>query len=108
MDIYCLQGQREKEFIALADRLKTNPKKSSYDFLNNGFTNYYEPQLYFCKRLKGRYPVSLNISIDKQTMEISSIEILDDEFGQPHFCDDDIFKQVKDTIDRFKKKELFV
>ena len=110
MTIYCLDGQKAKDFVSLCNKVKINLNKTCQDFLDNGFTNYYEPDLYFCRRIKYKdnYPVSFNIFIQKNKMKLSSFEIIDEEFGQPHFCDDTAFIQIKNIINELLNKELFV
>ena len=51
MDIYVLDNARSKDFIALCETIKINPNKTCDDFIHNGFTNYYEPVLHFCRKI---------------------------------------------------------
>ena len=110
MIIYCLDGQKAKDFVSLCNKVKINPNKTCQDFLDNGFTNYYEPDLYFCRRIKYKdnYPVSFNIFIQKNKMKLSSFEIIDENFCQPHFCDDIAYKQVIKMINDLVQKKLFI
>lgn len=57
-----------------------------------GFTNYHEPNWFFCRRIKypktktGRYnyfDVTFNVTIPKDGSDIR-IDILDEDFGQPY------------------------
>ena len=109
MDIYVLDNARSKDFIALCETIKINPNKTCDDFIHNGFTNYYEPVLHFYRKINypDNYDVSFSIDIDKKTMEIKEISILDENFCQPHFCDDIAYNQVSKMIDSLVEKELF-
>ena len=98
MDIYVLPSKHEKEFVELCESLKVAKGATVETLKKSGFTNYYEPHLYWCKHLYADYDVSFSVVIDKFTLEIKEFDILDENFLQPFFCNDREFKIVQDMI----------
>ena len=104
MDISVLPGQFSKEFVALARKYKVS---GTEEILGScGFTNYYKPILWFCKGIKepDNYPVSFSIEVNKKTMKIRAMEIIDENFLQPHFCGDNELPQIKEILNDLEKK----
>jgi hypothetical protein len=97
-----------KKFMELCDSIKLKENITEADFLNNGFTNYHEPTLYFNRRLnmKNNYPISFNISISKKDLTIKNIDILDENFLQPCFVDKDIYEQAKGWFEKLSDRGL--
>ena len=52
------------------------------DLLGYGFTNYNDPSLYFMKQLDRM--ITLNVTVDKETIAITDISVLDEYYGQPY------------------------
>lgn len=63
------------------NKIKIAEKQTVESLLSYGFSNNHSPTLYFCKNLGS--DISFNLSIDKNTLEISNIDILDENFLQP-------------------------
>lgn len=61
-------------------KIETNQTVKS--LLEYGFTNHNEPILYFCRNLGN--DISFNLSIDKESLEIKNIDVLDEDFLQPY------------------------
>ncbi len=66
------------------EKIELNSNLTVDDFLNAGFTNYYAPTLFFNRRIagKGNYTDSLLIDVEKKTLKLKEIGILDDSFCQ--------------------------
>ena len=74
-------------FISLCESLSV--KEQDYTvFLKHGFTNAYKPVIYYCKRIskKNNVPITFNLSINKKTMTIKDIDLLDEYVLQPTRC----------------------
>lgn len=61
--------------------IKVHSNQTSDSLLEYGFSNHDEPTLYFYKDLGD--DISFNLLIDKKTLEIKAIDVLDEEFLQP-------------------------
>lgn len=64
------------------NQIKIAEDQTKDSLLNYGFSNYHKPTLYYCKMVGS--DVSLNISLDINTLEIKQIDVLDEDFGQPY------------------------
>lgn len=64
---------------------------------NIGFTDYFKPEWYFCKKICEKYPVTINFSINKKTKNCR-IDILDENFLQPY-----PYEKDKEIYDNAKK-----
>lgn len=63
------------------NRIKIAEGQTAEKLLRYGFTNYHKPRLYFCRNLG--HEITFNLAIDKSTLEITRIDVLDEDFGQP-------------------------
>lgn len=108
MTVYVLGHAKSKEFIALCKKLSLADNVTEQSLLDNGFTNFNKPYFYFSRPIiyDDKYPVSFSITIRKKTMRISTIEIIDNEFGQPHFCDETALRQVTKYINGLVAKKI--
>lgn len=97
MDI-CVLNYNEgygKKFFELCSTLHLKEGITPEYLLKHGFTNYNEPTFYYHRGLnKKNYHISFDITIDKKTMEIKSIDLLNNEFLQPHMCNQFDYEQV--------------
>lgn len=59
-----------------------NSKQTAESLLEYGLTNRHEPTLYYSRSLGD--DISFNISIDKLTLDIKDIDVLDEDFCQPY------------------------
>jgi len=109
LDICVLRGSHADRMSKLCSRVKVREGLTAKDFIKGGFTNYSEPVLYYCRRIKEKdnYPVSFSISLDKATLEIKEFCLLDEEFCQPHPCGKDEYRQVKEQIRHLVNRRLF-
>lgn len=107
MIIYVLPGERAKDFCNLAKSLTVTG--TAQDFIEYGFTNHDKPRLYWYRKLNepDNYEISFGITIDKETMEIADIEILDENFLQPYFCGETEWMQVKNFVQDMIQSGLF-
>lgn len=112
MDIYVLNPSQEygKKMVALCKGLKANKELSSEEYLKKGFTNYKAENLYLCRSISNadKYPVTFNLTIDKENKEIKSIGLLDENFLQPHFCNRNEYIQVEEIVNRLVKKNILI
>ena len=98
-----------KKFFELCDKIRLAEGVTAEYLLEHGFTNHHEPTLYYCRGImKKNYHVSLNISIDKKTLEIKSIDLLNDEFLQPHVCNQMDYEQSKGYINKLVKDGVLI
>jgi hypothetical protein len=107
MITYVLSGERAKEFCKLANSLIVTG--TAQNFIDYGFTNHDDPRLYWYRKIKepDNYEISFGITIDKKTMKIDDIEILDEHFLQPSFCGDTEWTQVKKNVQDMIQSGLF-
>lgn len=64
------------------NKIKLKEGVTVESLLDYGFTNYNKPTLYLM-RMVGKN-ISFNLGIDKATLEITSIDVLDEDFLQPY------------------------
>lgn len=85
------RGQRIKIEMPPSDQIaesgfnkniKINPKQTTQSLIDYGFTNHYEPHLYFLQMLNEN--ISFSITVIKETLEIERIDVLDEDFCQPY------------------------
>src|SRR5574344_58306 len=83
MKDYTIQAPAKEELTSegFTNRIKVVEGVTAEQLLDYGFTNYHEPYLYYCKMVGN--DISFNLSIDKQTLEIINIDVLDEDFLQP-------------------------
>ncbi|WP_142384715.1 hypothetical protein [Bacillus sp. M6-12] len=62
--------------------IKISGNQTAESLLKYGFTNHHEPTLYYCRSVGN--DISFNLSVDKETLEITNIDILDEDFLQPY------------------------
>ena len=63
------------------NRIKISPSQSKESLIKYGFTNHVKDKLYYCKIVGNT--VSLNITVDIDTLKITGVDVLDENFGQP-------------------------
>jgi len=104
MTVYVLPKLYADIFEYLAKKIKI---KKDIDLLKKGFTNYYEPEYFFSRAIKynDNYDVSFCISVSKKTTKVKEVSIIDENFGQPHFCDKIAFDQIVGYLKDLIKKE---
>ncbi len=110
MDVFVLNHSHSKEFCKLCQNFKLKDGVTANNLIRKGgFTNYYKPDLYFIRMLhtSDQYPISFSIIINKKTLEIESFKLLDECFGQPHFCGKEEYEQCKKIMNRLVCKNLF-
>ena len=83
------------------NKIKINEGVTVDQLIQYGFTNNHKPSLYYSSMV-GK-DVSFNLSIDKETLEITSIDVLDEDFGQPY----DYQMILLDRIDNAYAKGVF-
>lgn len=107
MTVYVLNGAKAKEFKKLCNTLSLADGATEQMLLDNGFTNFNEPYFYFAKPIiyDDKYPVSFTITISKKTMKIKEISIMDNQFGQPHFCDETALNQINQYVNELIEKK---
>lgn len=109
MDVYVLPGHYADAFCKLCESVRIKPGVTAEDLMEKGgFTNFSKPWLYFHRWIKqeDKYPVSFGICIQKKTMRIREMKILDENFGQPHFCTKNEYEQCKKYIEELVGKGL--
>jgi hypothetical protein len=110
MIVYICGGERDygKKFVDMVENLETNPDATFEDYKKAGFTNFHEPDLYFCKFLtKGKYgSTSFSITINKKTMKISHVDLLDENFLQPCYCNKKFFELSKEQVNYLINKKV--
>jgi len=77
-----LPTKEELTSKGFTNRIKINPNQTVESLSKYGFSNHHEPTLYFCKMLIDE--ISFSISIDKKSLEITNIDVLDENFLQPY------------------------
>lgn len=65
-----------------SNRIKLSSDITVKNLLDYGFSNHHDTTLYFCRMLIDE--ISFNISIDKNSLKIISIDVLDEDFLQPY------------------------
>ena len=87
MELYISERTREgRELVKFCDKLKVADGVTKDDIMNAGFTNFSEPYLYFCKKISQHnslIEVTLNIDIDKESLQILNIMVLCEDYLQP-------------------------
>src|SRR5690606_14613038 len=62
--------------------IKLNSDITAEQLKAYGFTDYSEPTLYYCRSLGN--DITFNFSVGKETLEITRIDVLDENFLQPY------------------------
>jgi hypothetical protein len=62
--------------------IKIRENQTEFTLKEYGFTNHNEPTLYYHKNLGD--DISFNLSVNKQTLHIEGIDVLDENFLQPY------------------------
>ena len=90
------------------NKIKLNSNLTVDDFLNAGFTNYYEPTLFFNRIIagKGNYTDSLLIEVGKKTLKLEEIGILDDSFCQPSPLNDLFEGRKKNPSNKYQEDAI--
>lgn len=96
--------------------IRVNPKQTVEKLVKYGFTNYREPCLYY-----GRYlgnEIGFSITVDKETLEIERLDVLDEDFCQPynyqsilmkeptHEFARDIYNKVNNILGKLQNDEV--
>lgn len=81
---YRIQPPAKDELTSkgFTNRIKLTSDQTVESLLNYGFSNHHEPTLYFCRMLIDE--ISFNINIDKKSLKIKNIDVLDEDFLQPY------------------------
>ena len=111
VDFYCLPNETSHKLWYKLSKYSVNPKAKKKDFLENGFSNYHKPSLYFCRRLTDPKMVlckSFSITVNAKTLKISEYDILDEDFLQPTNVDKEDCRKILEYMDEFVKRGLFI
>lgn len=110
IDCCCLPDEMSEKLWKKLSKYSVNPKAKKKDFLENGFSNYHKPSLYFCRRLTDPKTIlckSFNITVNAETLRISSYDILDEDFLQPTNVDKEDCRKILEYMDELVKRGLF-
>ena len=111
VDFYCLPNETSHKLWHKLSKYSVNPKAKKKDFLENGFSNYHKPSLYFCRRLTDPKMIlckSFSITVNAKTLKISEYDILDEDFLQPTNVDKEDCRKILEYMDEFVKRGLFI
>lgn len=111
VDFYCLPNEASHKLWHKLSKYSVNPKAKKKDFLENGFSNYHKPSLYFCRRLTDPKMIlckSFSITVNAKTLKISEYDILDEDFLQPTNVDKEDCRKILEYMDEFVKRGLFI
>lgn len=64
------------------NRIKINPNQTKDTLMMYGFTNFNRPTLFYMKMVDQN--ISFNLSVDVDSLEITNIDILDENWCQPY------------------------
>jgi|GEM_PF-5299779 len=83
-ELYKIKPPTKEELTSkgFTNRIKINPNQTVESLMKYGFSNHHEPTLYFCRILIDE--ISFGISIDKKSLEVTNIDVLDEDFLQPY------------------------
>lgn len=103
MDNYKITPPTKDELTSkgFTNKIKINEGVTVDQLIQYGFTNNHKPSLYYSSMIEE--DVSFNLSVDKETLEITSIDVLDEDFGQPY----DYQMILMDGIDNSYAKRVF-
>lgn len=103
MDNYKIVSPTRDELTSkgFTNKIKINEGVTVDQLIQYGFTNNHKLSLYYSSMVGEG--VSFNLSIDKETLEITSIDVLDEDFGQPY----DYQMILMDGIDNSYAKGAF-
>jgi|SRR5690606_1501361 len=62
--------------------IKINPKQTVESLMEYGFTNHHESTLYYSRNICEN--ISFNLSVNKETLEIERLDVLDEDWLQPY------------------------
>ena len=90
-----------KKFVDLCENLQLKKNLEVEDFLKAEFTNFHEPDLYFCKIINDDkdYPISFSVTVSKKTLQIKEFALLDECALQPCICKKEYFEEITKIID---------
>lgn len=111
VDFYCLPNETSHKLWHKLSKYSVNSKAKKKDFLENGFSNYHKPSLYFCRRLTDPKMIlckSFSITVNAKTLKISEYDILDEDFLQPTNVDKEDCHKILEYMDEFVKRGLFI
>ena len=113
MIVYVLGGKWSKQFIKLCESLEVCPGMTKEKLLEAGFTNYHKPSFCWLKRINHKtkretklFPVTLNVVISAETLQLKEFCLLDECFGQPSACNEFQFLQIEQYINELKNKNI--
>lgn len=111
IDFYCFPDKTSEKLWKNLSKYFVNPKAKKKDFLENGFSNYHKPSLYFSHRLTEPKMIpckSFSIIVNAKTLKISDYNILDEEVLQPTNVNKEDCRKILEYMDEFVKKGLFL
>ena len=81
---------------------------SADDFLNNHFSEFSAGKIYKSWNITGkdRYEVSFGMTIDREQMDLKTLEVLDENFCQPHFTDAEYNGKIKEILKKLSDQKL--
>ena len=81
---YTIQRPKKEELTrkGFTNRIKLAEGMTAERLLQYGFSNHHAPTLYFCKTVGPE--ISFNLIIDKKSLYIKNIDVLDEDFLQPY------------------------
>lgn len=100
-----------KKFMEFCDKISVTEGATKEDFVNAGFRNVDDVEFRFFRalHLKDKYPVSFSIKAvqkNETTIVLTDIDILDENFLQPHPVDKQIYMQCEEFIRMLKNKNV--
>ena len=97
---YTIQAPQKDELTkkGFTNRIKICDAVTAEQLMNYGFTNYHKPYLYFMKMLTDN--ISFNLTINKKTLTITNIDVLDEDFLQPYDYQVFLMKNPKNKLAR--------
>ena len=98
-----------KKFMELCDKISIPYGVTKEDLKNAGFRHCENTVFSFNRaiRLKDKYPVSFNLRAvqkNKDMIVLTDVDILDENFLQPHPCDKTIYAQCEEYLHMLKNK----
>ncbi|MCL1696345.1 hypothetical protein [Lysinibacillus sp. BPa_S21] len=83
-ELYKIKPPTKEELTSkgFTNRIKLKSNQTVESLTKYGFSNHHEPTLYFCRILID--DISFSISVDKKSLWIKNIDVLDENFLQPY------------------------
>jgi len=101
MNIYTITPPTKDELTpqGFTNKIKINKNMTADKLLKYGFTNHYEPSLYFSTMIIYN-DISFNLRVSKKTLKITDIDVLDENLMQPYDYQAMIMDNKNHTIAR--------